>query len=112
LARRGELGEFEQLVLLATLRLGDKAYAPEIARVLEERAGREMSRGTLYAALERLETKGMIWSYADAPTSARSGSRRRRFEVTASGSRALASSRRILIDMWKGVAHLLPGGGG
>ena len=55
MARKAELGEFEQLVLLAALGLREKAYAPSIARVLEERAEREMSRGTLYAALDRLE---------------------------------------------------------
>ncbi len=58
MARTAKLGEFEHLVLLAALRLRDQAYAPEIARVLEQHAKREQSRGTLYAALERLETRG------------------------------------------------------
>jgi PadR family transcriptional regulator, regulatory protein PadR len=107
LARKGELGEFEQLVLLAVLRLGAEAYAPEIGGVLEERAARDISRGTLYAALDRLETKGLLRWHVEAPTPDRSGSRRRRFEVTPSGVRALATSRRILFDMWEGLAHLL-----
>lgn len=112
MARKAELGEFEHLVLLATLRLGDQAFAPGVAKVLEERAGREMSRGTLYAALERLEGRGLItWDEAP-PTAARGGHRRRRFEVTPSGRAALSSSHRVLMDMVEGIEHLIAGEGG
>lgn len=72
------LGAFEQLVLLAALRLGDQAYAPSMARELDARAGRDVSRGTLYAALDRLETKGYVeWSIeASTETSPPSFTRR------------------------------------
>jgi DNA-binding PadR family transcriptional regulator len=107
MSRKAEIGEFEHLVMLATLRLGEEAYAPAIAQRLEQRAGREMSRGTLYAALERLETKGFLeWRIA-ASTSKRSGSRRRRFKVTAAGITALSEARGVLLSMWDGVEHLL-----
>ena len=107
MSRKARIGEFEQLVLLAALRLEDKAYAPEIAGVLEHRAGREMSRGTLYAALDRHEVKGFLEWEIEAATSKRSGSRRRRFKVTAAGVRALASTRVVLLDLWDGVEHKL-----
>ena len=108
MGRIAVIGEFEQLVLLAALRLGDDAYAPRIAEVLEERAGREMSRGTLYAALDRLEERGMLEWEKESPTERRAGARRRRFTVTAAGRQALAAKRRILLSMWDGVEDLLP----
>ena len=111
MARKAALGEFEHLVLLAALRLRDEAYAPQIARVLEEHAQREMSRGTLYAALERLETRGLVEWHAEAGTSERGGRRRRRFRVTEAGAAAAADARRVLIGMWSGIEDLLPGEG-
>jgi len=78
-----------------------------MARVLEERAGREMSRGTLYAALDRLEKRGLLTWQSEDSTADRSGSRRRRFEVTPAGRKSLSTSRRVLIDMWDGVEDAL-----
>lgn len=112
MARKAELAEFEQLVLLAALRLDDDAYAPEIAAVLEQRAGREMSRGTLYAALDRLEAKGFLEWRIQASTSKRSGSRRRLFQVTGAGMGALATARSILMNLWDGIEHKLAEKGG
>ncbi len=109
MARRAALGEFEHLVLLAALRLRDRAYAPEIAKILEEHAKREMSRGTLYAALERLENRGLLEWYTEPSTSERGGSRRRRFSVTEAGTAAVADQRQVLFGMWSGVEDLLPG---
>lgn len=110
MGRLADIGEFEQLVLLAALRLGDEAFAPRIAEVLETRADREMSRGTLYAALDRLEARGMLEWEKESPTERRSGARRRRFTVTTEGRRALASSRHVLLSMWDGIEDLLPAG--
>lgn len=108
MGRLADIGEFEQLVLLAALRLGDEAFAPRIAEVLEKRAGREMSRGTLYAALDRLEAREMLEWEKESPTQRRSGARRRRFTVTPEGRRALASTRHVLLSMWDGIEDLLP----
>jgi len=110
-ARTAKLGEFEHLVLLAALRLRDHAYAPNIARVLEEHANREMSRGTLYAALERLETRGLLEWHAEAGTGERGGGRRRRFSVTEFGKAAVADQRQVLLGMWSGIEELLPESG-
>jgi DNA-binding PadR family transcriptional regulator len=109
MARKAELGEFEHLVLLATLQLDDEAFAPDIAGVLERRAGREMSRGTLYAALERLEGRGLLTWEPEATTPGRSGKRRRRFEVTPAGREALAAYRKVLEDLWSGIGESLLG---
>jgi len=107
LTRKAELGEFEQLVLLVALRLGSEAYAPNIARLLEERAGREMSRGTLYAALERLEGKGHLEWQVEASSSNRLGTQRRLFKVTPAGVQALSAARKVLLDLWDGIEHHL-----
>jgi len=103
------LGSFEQMVLLAALRLGDQAFANRIARELESRARKEVSRGTLYAALDRLEAKGYVEWSVEASTSKRSGSRTRRFTVTQTGVQALSEMRGSLIGLWDGIEHLLAG---
>jgi len=108
LARKAALGEFEHLVLLAALRLRDQAYAPQIARVLEEHAKREMSRGTLYAALERLGKRGLLQWQTTASTDERGGNRRRRFLLTEVGLAAVAAQRDVLLGMWRGIEDLLP----
>jgi PadR family transcriptional regulator len=101
------LGEFEQLLLLAVLRLSADAYALDIARELDLRAGRSVSRGALYTSLDRLEDKGLVrWTPA-AGGAARSGLPRRLYTVTPAGLAALRASRDTLRRMWRGVEHLL-----
>jgi len=101
------LGEFEQLLLLAILRLGPEAYALEVARELDVRAGRSVSRGALYTSLDRLEDKGLLRWKPAAGTAARSGLPRRLYTVTPAGLTALRASRDTLQRMWRGVEHLL-----
>ena len=86
------LGEFEQLILLAILRLKDTAYGVSIRAELLERAGRDVAPGALYTALERLETKGLIKSRMSDPTPQRGGRAKRQVTVTAAGVEALARS--------------------
>ena len=83
------LGEFEQLILLAILRLGDNAYGVTIRGELAERGGRSVAPGALYTALERLEAKGAISSRMGDPTPQRGGRAKRYVAVTASGMQAL-----------------------
>ncbi|HKB14219.1 MAG TPA: helix-turn-helix transcriptional regulator [Vicinamibacterales bacterium] len=101
------LGEFEQLLLLAVLRLGAEAYALDVARELDVRAGRSVSRGALYTSLDRLEDKGLLRWKAEAGSAARSGLPRRLYTVTPAGLTALRASRDVLRRMWRGVEHLL-----
>ncbi len=101
----GHIGEFEQMVLLAILQAGDEAYAPNIRTVLEERAGRSVSRGALYRTFDRLGAKELLeWQTEDsAPIPERGGAPMRRFRVTAEGRRALRISREALLKLWDGV---------
>ncbi len=101
------LGEFEHMVLLSILRCREDAFGPKISRLLEERAGREVSRGALYATLDRLEQKGLLEWRIEAATSRRQGNRQRRFTVTPSGLRALTVSRAALMNLWQGLEDTL-----
>ena len=86
------LGEFEQLILLAVLRLRDSVYGVTICAELADRAGRTVAPGALYTALERLETKGLITSRMSDPTPQRGGGAKRYVMVTAAGMEALTRS--------------------
>lgn len=83
------LGEFEQLVLLAILRLAPAAHAPGIRVAIEQAADRRVTRGALYATLDRLEAKGFLGWSQEPGTPDRGGIPRRRFELTAAGLTAL-----------------------
>lgn len=85
-------GELEEMVLLAALRLGDQAYGASILRELDERAGREVPRGSVYVLLERLEAKGLVTSRFGSSTGERGGRARRMVEVTAEGIEAVRRS--------------------
>ncbi len=99
-------GELEQMVLLAVARLGEAAYALEIIRELDRRAAREVSRGSLYKTLDRMETKGLVRWETASPTPSRGGHTRRRFEVTPEGVDALRLSRDALRNLWDGLDPL------
>ena len=97
------LGEFEQLVLLAILRLRDRAYGVTIRAELAERAGRAVAPGAMYTALERLETKGLITSRMSDPTPQRGGRAKRHVLVTAAGMKALTRSVRAYERLLDGL---------
>lgn len=107
MAGRAFLGEFEQMVLLAVVRLGEEAYGPTIASELETRAGRQVSRGALYATLDRLERKGLLSWAIEAPTSASRGNRRRRFRATPKGLEELLAARDAFQSLWEGIEGLV-----
>lgn len=98
------LGEFEQLLLLAIVRLGDEAYGVTIRREIEARTGRDVAIGALYTALNRLERKGFVGSVMSAPTAERGGRSKRHFRLKAAGAGALRQSRDRLARMWQGVS--------
>ncbi len=100
---RSSLGDLEQMVLLVILRLRDAAYAPDVARELEERAGRALSRGALYATLDRLEAKGLLeWEVEEESTGV-GGHRRRRFGVTKAGVEEMARARETWARLFEGL---------
>jgi DNA-binding PadR family transcriptional regulator len=97
------LGEFEQLVLAALLRLGDNAYGMSVRREIEARTGRQAAIGAVYATLERLETKGYISSSEGDPTPERGGRAKRFFRIKADGERALHESQETMRRMMTGL---------
>lgn len=101
---KGEfLGEFEQLVLIALLRLGDEAYGMAVRREIEERAGRDAAIGAVYATLDRLEEKGLVRSRLAPAGDERGGRVKKCFTMTAAGSRALERSQQALRHMLAGL---------
>ena len=103
------LGELEQLILLAILRLGDDAYGLSVARELESFAGRRLSRGALYTSLQRLEAKGFVRWRNETGGPAREGLPKRVYSVTPRGVTAVRESHRVLKRMWRGLDDILKG---
>jgi DNA-binding PadR family transcriptional regulator len=87
------LGEVEQLVLLAVLRLGDEAYAVPIRALIKEEAQVDLSRGTIYVTLERLERKGYVTSWFSDPQAVRGGKARRIFRLKPPGIAAVKAAK-------------------
>jgi PadR family transcriptional regulator len=101
------LGEFEQLVLLAVLRLGDRAYAVTIRQEIEERTGRSVSRGATYVTPDRLEKKGYLASRLGDPTAERGGRSKRYYELRPVGGAALRESWTAIRKMWEGMEPVI-----
>jgi DNA-binding PadR family transcriptional regulator len=109
------LGDFEQLLLFAILRLRDGAYGVTIRQEIEERAGRFVSAGAMYTALDRLESKGLIASRIDEATPARGGRRKKYYRLEPSGAdalrRAYGEIQRMAAGLTRRLAELTPEGG-
>jgi PadR family transcriptional regulator, regulatory protein PadR len=102
---KGEyLGEFEHIVLLAVLRLGDGAYGAMIRAEIENVTDRSPAIGAVHATLERLESKGLVSSWIGEPTAERGGKAKRHFKVEADGIAALKSARKTLERLHAGVS--------
>ena len=105
----GHLGEFEYLLLLALLRLGDGAYGVPLRDEIERRSGRRPSLGNLYTALERLERKGYVRSRMGEPTPVRGGRRKKECRLTTAGERALSRTWEAHLRMTEGLEERLEG---
>jgi len=101
------LGEFEQMVLLALVRLGPEAYGATVRREIERCARREVSISAVYTTLERLELKGLVRSRIGEPTRERGGRRRRHFELLPLGARSLREAYNALAGMTAGIERRL-----
>jgi DNA-binding PadR family transcriptional regulator len=97
------VGDFEQLVLLALLRLGNDAYGMEVREEIESRTGRDVSYGAVYTTLDRLEQKGFVTYRMGEATAERGGRARKYFKVSPAGVDALRDSRDALAVMWQGI---------
>src|SRR5688500_15591099 len=94
------LGSLEEQVMLAVIRTGEEAYGMSVRRELESVTGREITIGSVYATLDRLEAKALVASERTAGSDTAS---RRVFAVTAAGARSLAQTRATRDRLWSGV---------
>ena len=101
---RHSMGEFEHLLLLATLRLGREGYGVSIIEEIEQRTGRDVSQAAAYLTLKRLEEKGWIEGRQEEGNEDRGHRERRCFELTEEGRTRLERSRAALASMWEGLA--------
>jgi PadR family transcriptional regulator PadR len=108
MGRPASLGEFEQIVLLAILRLDKDAYGVSIRAEIAARTGREPAPGALYTTLDRMEEKGMVRSWMGEATPQRGGRPKRRFAVTRAGRSALVDAQRAYQSLLEGL-NLLGG---
>jgi PadR family transcriptional regulator PadR len=110
MTKRDYLGNFELMVMLALLRLGeDASYGVPILREIEETGGREVALGSVYATLGRLEEKGLVSSKLGEPTPERGGRAKRYFRVTLQGLREVCETKRALKKLWQGLPQLQEG---
>lgn len=109
MAGRAVLSDFELMVLLAVMRVGDGAYGVPIAGEIEDTTGRAVAIAAVYAALQRLESKGLVSTAMGEPTAARGGRAKRYFRVTAKGIKAAREAQRAFIALWRGVPQLRGG---
>jgi PadR family transcriptional regulator, regulatory protein PadR len=103
---RIHIGDFELVVMLVLLRLGDSAYGVPISREVEQRYGREVALGSVYATLDRLQEKGLVTSDLGEPTPERGGRAKRFFRLTRKGLREVRETRNALIKLWSGLPEL------
>jgi DNA-binding PadR family transcriptional regulator len=106
MAKGKYLGDFEQLVILAVMRLGEGAYGMTVRREIEANSGRHVSLGGIYSTLDRLEEKGLVSSAMGETTPERRGRAKRFFKVQAGGVRALQDALAALDRMRMGIPEL------
>jgi DNA-binding PadR family transcriptional regulator len=102
---RSTLGEFELIVMLAAMQLGEEgAHTLAIVDEIRQRTGRSVHRAAVYVTLQRLESRGLIASWLAEPRPERGGKRRRHAKLTRAGCRAIQEARSALESMWRGLA--------
>ncbi len=99
------LGDFELLVVLSMIQVGDSAYGAVLAREIENRTQRDVSLGAIYKTLERLEAKSYLTSRVGEPRAERGGRRRKHYQLTSSGHRTLVRTLADLDSMRQGLAR-------
>jgi PadR family transcriptional regulator, regulatory protein PadR len=103
------LTDFELMIMLAILRLGNRAYGVPISRELEQTAGRPTKLGAVYLALDRLESQGLVTSELGEATAQRGGRAKKYFHVSAKGLRAVRATQRAFVALWTGIPGLQGG---
>jgi PadR family transcriptional regulator, regulatory protein PadR len=101
--KKYQLGEFEELVILAIAILNNEAYSVAIKDEIEARLSRSVSMGALHTALNRLEDKGYLKSFAGEGTEERAGRPKRYFEITAMGKKAMIHAKETRDELWRAI---------
>ena len=97
------IGEFEEIVLLTVMLMGEEAYGVGIKREIQSRLGRTVSIGALHTALQRMTEKGLVQSELGEATAERGGKRKRFFQVTPEGEAVLQRAREDRMKMWQSI---------
>jgi len=100
------ISNFELMVLLALIRLGDEAYGVPISLEIEKHSGHDVALGSVYAALERLQGRGFVSSSVGEPTPERGGRAKKYFRITGKGMKVVQETQRTLMRLWKGLPKL------
>jgi PadR family transcriptional regulator, regulatory protein PadR len=100
------LTDFELMILLAVLRIGEQPYGVQIAREIHTITGRRVLLGAAYAALDRLERNGFVSSTVGDPSPERGGRAKRFFRVTPRGLKAVRNTQSALVALWSGVPQM------
>ncbi|PYR32438.1 MAG: PadR family transcriptional regulator [Acidobacteria bacterium] len=103
---RDYLTDFELMLMLAILRVGDEAYGVPVAREIEALGERTVMLGAVYTGLDRLEANGLVSSTLGPPTPERGGRAKRYFRVTPTGMKAVRRTRRAFTRLWTGIPEL------
>jgi PadR family transcriptional regulator len=106
---RQHLTDFELMILLAILRIGDDSYGVPIAREIEQTAKRTVLLGAIYTCLDRLEQNGLVTSSYGDPTPERGGRAKRFFKITGKGLKAVKDTQRAFTALWSGIPQLKGG---
>jgi PadR family transcriptional regulator, regulatory protein PadR len=101
------LGDFEQLTMLAVLRLDDEAYGAAIQREIETQAERTISINAVYTTLDRLEGKGLLRSWIGEPTPQRGGRRKKHYAVEPAGMTSIGQAYRAFRRLTRGLERRL-----
>ena len=110
MSNRQGLGDFEHLLLIAVMRLGDGAYGVSMKEEIEGRTGRAVTLGAIYPTMDRLEARGLVTSRMGEPTSVRGGRAKRLFRITPQGAEAARRAFGVFQAMWEGMEPNVMGG--
>lgn len=106
MANPNAISNFELMVMLALVRLGDEAYGVPIAEEIESHSGHDVAVGSVYAALERLQSRGFVSSRVGEPTAERGGRAKRYFKITGKGLKTVRETHQTLMSLWSGQPRL------
>jgi len=109
MASSNPLSNFELMVMLALVRLGDEAYGVPIAEEIEAHSRRDVAVGSVYAALERLQSRGFVTSRVGEATAERGGRAKRYFKITGKGLKVVQKTHQTLMSLWNGLPKLQGG---